>query len=212
MLDAQRFEKPIRKLRKFLKRVPKRPTIDQIHDLRTNARRFESNVEALGLDSKQKERRLLSEVARIRKLDGKIREVDVLTGHLLGVHVDREQDCQVQLIEALGLRALVAQRGEGMRSALKGVLKKSLKLLEQAQQDGNPQVGDMIAARALHASNDLKSPARLDQSNLHRYRLKVKALRYVLQLSVNSEDLQFVSKLGEVKDAIGEWHNWEELY
>lgn len=170
MLDAQRVEKPVRKLRKLLKKAPKRPTVDQIHDLRTSARRFESNVEALGLNDKQKERRLLKEIARLRKVAGKIRDVDVLTGYLLRVHVDGEQDCQVQLIEALGmmrtkqlkkLRALVADRGEKTRAALKGTLKKSLKLLELSKGDDagrTPDVSEKIAARALQASNDLKSP------------------------------------------------------
>jgi hypothetical protein len=39
----------------------------------------------------------------------------------------------------------------------------------------------------------------------------VKELRYVLQLANDSDHQQFVEKLGEVKDAIGEWHDWEEL-
>jgi hypothetical protein len=41
--------------------------------------------------------------------------------------------------------------------------------------------------------------------------LKVKELRYVLQLSEDAQKQQLVNKLGAVKDAIGEWHDWEEL-
>jgi hypothetical protein len=40
--------------------------------------------------------------------------------------------------------------------------------------------------------------------------LKVKELRYVLQMAAAS-DREFVAVLGEVKDAVGEWHDWEEL-
>jgi len=36
-------------------------------------------------------------------------------------------------------------------------------------------------------------------------------LRDVLQLSDRPGDREFLEKLGEVKDAIGEWHDWEEL-
>ncbi len=56
---------------------------------------------------------------------------------------------------------------------------------------------------ALQLSNELASWPRLD-------RLKVKELRYVLQLAKNP-DADFIESLGEVKDAIGEWHDWEEF-
>ena len=57
----------------------------------------------------------------------------------------------------------------------------------------------------------LKRPVRLNRNNLHPYRLKVKELRNVLQLSNRADDIEFVEKLGQVKDAIGDWHDWEEL-
>ena len=48
-LDIGRIDRPIRRLRKFLKEAPKRPGIEQIHDLRTSSRRFETEVDAFGL-------------------------------------------------------------------------------------------------------------------------------------------------------------------
>jgi len=66
-------------------------------------------------------------------------------------------------------------------------------------------------AKAIELSSDLNRPARLSWKNLHRYRLKVKELRNVLQLSHQRREPEFVKKLGEVKDAIGEWHDWKEL-
>jgi CHAD domain-containing protein len=47
-LDPKRVQKLVRELRKFLKKVPKRPSIEDIHDLRTNTRRFETNVGRVG--------------------------------------------------------------------------------------------------------------------------------------------------------------------
>jgi hypothetical protein len=41
-IDADRIQKPTRTLRKFLKKNPKQPTLDQIRDLRTNTRRLEA--------------------------------------------------------------------------------------------------------------------------------------------------------------------------
>ncbi len=222
-LDTTRIEKPVGKIRKFLKKSPKRPSIDQIHDLRTGSRRFETAIDALGLSTQKKVRRVLRQVARLRKRAGKIRDVDVLTGYTLGVHVDGEQDCLVQLIENLAasrakqvkkLRALINDMGPQVRRGLKRTLSKAEALLEQPDNpssDSAPAAAEEITARALHVSNELRSPAHLDKKNLHAYRLKVKELRYILQLSAESDQQQFVRVLGEVNDAIGEWHDWEEL-
>jgi hypothetical protein len=51
----------------------------------------------------------------------------------------------------------------------------------------------------------------LGRANLHPYRLKIKELRNLLQMAENSNQQEFVQRLGEVKDAIGEWHDWEQL-
>src|SRR2546429_285076 len=101
-VDVKRIEKPVRKLRKLLKNTPKRPTPDEIHSLRTNTRRLEATIGALGLNSKGNERKLLRELAPIRRRAGKIRDMDVLTADVADVRLDGERDCQVQVLEHLG--------------------------------------------------------------------------------------------------------------
>jgi len=59
-------------------------------------------------------------------------------------------------------------------------------------------------------SAELASPPRLDAGNLHDYRKKVKELYYLLQF-LNHSYAHFAETLGRVKDAIGKWHDWEEL-
>jgi CHAD domain-containing protein len=60
-------------------------------------------------------------------------------------------------------------------------------------------------------SNELAAPATLNRKNLHAYRLKIKELRYVLEMADDRGYRDFIDKLSSVKDAIGEWHDWEEL-
>ena len=195
-LDVDRLQKPVRKVRKFIKKVPRRPTPDEVHDLRTNMRRVQASVEALSLDSKRKGQRLLKDLARLRKRAGKVRDMDVLTGFASNVHPKGEQGCVVQLLEHLGARrekytkklyTEVRQYGPALRKHLK-----------------------RTAASALRLSTELETPSRLSRTNLHPYRLKVKKLRNVLQMAQRANDDPFVESLGE-KDAIGEWHDWEEL-
>src|SRR5882762_7147532 len=101
-VDIGPIKKNIRKLRKLLKKAPRRPNPDEIHDLRAQIRRFEAIFEALDVNCKRNERRVLRYLGRIRKRAGKIRDMDVLTGHASTVQVDQERDCLVQLLEYLG--------------------------------------------------------------------------------------------------------------
>src|SRR5947207_1384162 len=85
-LDADRLQKPVRKLRKFMKKMPRRPTPDEVHNLRTNTRHVEASMEALSLDSKRQGQCLLKDLARLRRRAGKARDMDVLTGFASNVH------------------------------------------------------------------------------------------------------------------------------
>jgi CHAD domain-containing protein len=217
-VDNTRIEKPVRKVMKFLKSAPKRPTPDEIHDLRTNTRRLEATIQAFGLDSNGNEQQLLRELKRVHKRAGKIRDMDVLTEDASNIHLDGEQACVVQVLEHLGternrhvkkLRTLVKKNGSSIRQLEKRSLKDMEKLLQGGKNSRPAPIEAM--ANALQLSSELTAPARLDRKNLHPYRLKVKELRYVLQLASDSDHQQVVEKLGEVKDAIGEWHDWEEL-
>jgi CHAD domain-containing protein len=50
----------------------------------------------------------------------------------------------------------------------------------------------------------------LDAENLHAFRIKVKELRTVLQLTEAAKP-DFADALDEVKDQIGDWHDWQQL-
>src|ERR1051326_1018315 len=148
--------------------------------------------------------------------------MDVLTADALTVKQDGEQDCLVQLLEYLGvernkyarrLRQAIKAAGGRLRRNLKRSSKCLEKSLERSGNDG-PVDADAVPttmARTIKLSTELNLPRRLNRKNLHPYRLKVKELRNVLQLSEQTGDNEFLEKLGEVKDAIGEWHDWEEL-
>jgi CHAD domain-containing protein len=223
-LDIDRIQKSVRRVRKFVAKAPKNPTPEKVHDLRTSARRLEAAVEALGLGSKRREKRLLRDLAEVRKRAGKVRDMDVFTGHLLDLPPQQdEKECLIELTEHLGIKRAKAakklrQTAKELEPRLEAELRKGAKYFEKLlgrerkQSDGAAaEASSEAVARALELSSELRSPARLDKRNLHPYRLKVKELRYVLQLSEEGQKQQFVNKLGEVKDAIGEWHDWEEL-
>ncbi len=145
--------------------------------------------------------------------------MDVLTGY--ASKVQPEQDCIVQLLEHLGaargkhaknLYAAVREYGPTVRKRLKRSATRFKKVLsENNEGTSDGTAASDVTASALKLSSDLKRPSRLGKTNLHSYRLKVKELRNVLQMSDSAARQKFVDSLGGVKDAIGEWHDWVEL-
>ena len=221
-LDPAKLQEPLRKLGKLIKDFPKRPSPEQVHHLRTRARRIEAMLAALMLTSRRNERRLLQELAPLRRKAGKVRDMDVLTGFSVSLHPDQpEEQCLVELLEYLGaeryrqcqkLRDSVRPHRRSIRRRLKRLsrfLDKGLRRARKQSDSGGEWPID-AAAVALKLSSELARWPALDAANLHSYRLKVKELLYVLQLAEEA-DQGLVKSLVEVKDAIGEWHDWQEL-
>jgi CHAD domain-containing protein len=128
--------------------------------------------------------------------------------------LDGETDCQVVLLKHLGgerqkqagkLHNLVGKKS----SKLKQQLRRVSGSLDKTLQNAEPHPASLAAAESLRLSSELENPKRLNRSNLHAYRLKLKQLRDVLELAPDRQ--KFVDDLGDAKNAIGEWHDWEEL-
>ena len=76
-LNARELGRRLRQLRKSLKDFSHKPTVDEVHALRTRARRVEFILEALELNSAGKERRILGHLKAIRIRAGEVRDGDV---------------------------------------------------------------------------------------------------------------------------------------
>lgn len=221
-LDSDKIRGSLRKLRKLLKKMRSVPSIRNVHRFRTNSRRIEAMLPALSLDSDRNSRRILKKLSKLRRQAGRVRDMDVLTGYAANLaRPESEQECSTQLLEHLGAQrlkhakkfhGLKQKHGEQLRRRLKQVSNQVDRIL--SKQNGNSANADTpptVAASILKVSADLRSPARLGKANLHPYRLKVKELRNLLQMGENADEQEFVQFLGKVKDAIGQWHDWEEL-
>jgi CHAD domain-containing protein len=211
-----------RKLRRSLKKLCSDASPARVHKFRTRTRRFEVMLAALNLESGKRQQAVLKAIRTLRKKAGVVRDMDVLTEHALRPQPRHEQECSVRLLQQLGsrrerqARKLQKKARKQLSKAGKG-LKRCRRLLERqlppqrnARGDNRRMVAGYPAGLALQLESELRQWPHLTRSNLHEYRKKVKELRYVLQMADNSHG-DFVSSLGEVKDAIGEWHDWEEL-
>ena len=167
------------------------------------------------------EKTVLKDLGRLRKRAGKVRDLDVLTGFASTVHPRGEEECGIQLLERLGARRKKQARklsaeARILRASLRKDLKRSAsvlaKLLRENEdtKNGN-QASAEAAANAVKLAARLGTPQRLGRENLHPYRIKVKELQNMLRMASGSSHPRFIDDLGDVKDAIGEWHDWEEL-
>ena len=218
-LDLDRIRKSARRVRKFVKRNPKRPNSRTVHRVRTGARHLESALVTMELTAKRGVGSLLQDLRKIYRLTGAVRDMDVLTAAALQADGRGEQDCLVQLLEYLGaergqrahkLRSAIAKRQSDMLRGLERGLERVEKAAAEVRGGGNGTVRGAVT-RAVEFSTKLSRPGRLTRNNLHGYRSQVKELRDILRLSHRSADSKLVRKLEDVKTAIGDWHDWDEL-
>ena len=215
-LDPNQVDKPFKKLRKLLQKLPKQPSPELVHDIRTRARRVEATLTAFSLDQKRRGKRLLKAVTPVRKRAGKVRDIDVLTGFASTLSTNSDKECLLELLEHLGKQRFDRARKLHKTAARnQKIASQSLKRCSSAitkhvnRKKGRNDWAIDASAAALQLSTELARWPKLTVGNLHPFRLKVKELRNVLQLSGKESSL--VDMLGEVKDTIGEWHDWTEL-
>jgi CHAD domain-containing protein len=212
-LNADEVGKHFRKLRKSLRKLGRRPTPEEVHDLRTRSRRVEASLQALLLDNTGKGRKALKVVDPIRKRAGQVRDMDVLSELASGL-VSQDK-CRLRLLEYLSEQRLkgaaklhrkTAQKRQDAERRLKGL---SVKFKGNSDGQGSNAWPAEAAAVALQLSGQLQRWSTLSAKNIHEFRKLAKQLRYVLKLSGESGEL--IERLGEVKDAVGLWHDWLEL-
>jgi CHAD domain-containing protein len=212
-LQPEQVEKPFRKLRKQLSGFPARPRPEEVHSLRIQTRRLEATVAAIVLDREKPSRRLVKTIKPLRKAAGKVRDMDVMIGDALTLSGDPAAEPLVRLVEHLAnMRVRHARKLRGVirtqEQDARRLLKQCSKLIRKRLKD-DPAAADGEAAPQI-LMTELRHWPELEAGNLHMFRIRIKELRYMLQLS-RQADGKLVDALGEVKDAIGSWHDWVEL-
>jgi len=223
-IDLDKAQKPFHKLSELAASLTDDPAVEDVHDLRTHTRRLEAVVAAFMLEDEKEFRHLLKLVVPIRKIAGKVRDMDVLMTKALTVSNEDCQDSLIRLLEHLGemrlrsarkLHNVVAGDRKGLRRSLKEC---STRLEDEFSESRNGTTklrqGKSSTASALAVSIDLTEELarepRLTRRTIHPFRIRVKQLRNTLEL-FQEKDATLVTALGEVKDKIGEWHDWQEL-
>ena len=212
-LQTNLVERPFEKLRKQLKGFPSNARPEDVHSLRAQTRRLEATIAALLLNREKKSRRLIQAITPVRKAAGKVRDMDVLITDVLALSRLHGSEALVRLVEHLAkIRVKSARKlrevvGAQQREARKR-LKQSAKLIRKKLENDSEAMSGEAAPQIL--MTELSHWPELDAGNLHLFRIRIKELRYMLQL-IPQADGKLLDALGGVKDAIGDWHDWVEL-
>jgi CHAD domain-containing protein len=191
-----------------------------VHRLRTTIRRIESLVSYAHPDLDKKLERSLEKMADLRKRAGKVRDLDI----------------QVKLLDSIGngstekdrktLAALLDKKrnrhAKRLASAVKKVQESKFfaRMHQIAQKAGatpskvNRPLAPLEEARAQLEEMAKEFPAErtIKSGRLHEARISLKRIRYLAELAEGSpEQKSFINNLKTVQDAIGNWHDWQEL-
>jgi len=220
--ELERVRKALRDLGKILKNLPEDPAPKDVHKLRTTTRRVEAIAAVLSPGDGKKSRRLLKPIEPVRKAAGDVRDMDVLAANARRLARYSAGESLTRLLQhlttarqqyAVGLHTAVNHKRKAARQNLKDFAKlvKPAMAPAGASQNGQPELShEGVQASAMNLRRELAAWPPLDAGNVHAFRLKVKELRYTLQLDANA-DPALVDTLTDVQRRIGDWHDWQQL-
>ena len=222
--ELERVRKALRELGKSLESLHGESAPKDVHKLRTASRRVEAIAGVLQAADGKKSRRLVKSIEPVRKAAGGVRDMDVLLadarklarycdGESLGHLVEHLETARQQY--AGELQHALHHRRKAVLADLKEYSKFVASAAKHAQSGSHADEKASRAQEEIHSSamnvlRELGDWQPLEAENLHEFRLKVKQLRYTLQLDAQS-DAALVEALGDVQRRIGDWHDWHQL-
>jgi len=222
--ELERVRKALRELGKSLQSLSGDSAPKDVHKLRTASRRVEAIAGVLEAAGGKKSRRLVKSIEPVRKAAGGVRDMDVLLAdarklaryshgeslnHLVAhLETAREQNAG-ELQHALHHRRKTVLEDLKEYSRFVASVAKHAQSNSRLGADAN-QSQEKIHSSAANVMRELGGWKPLDADNLHEFRLKVKQLRYTLQLDAQA-DPSLVEALGDVQRRVGDWHDWHQL-
>lgn len=218
------LEKQIHGLTKDLAQVvsklAKEVTPKSVHRLRTTIRRVESVVSYANPDLGKKLERSLERLEDLRRRAGKVRDIDVQVELLQKIgngSTARDRKALTDLLEKRRMR-----QARRLNSALTRFADaKFFSRMERvAQRVGETPAGDNRPLAPLEEARlqvsrlaaSVASHQSITPNRLHEARIQLKKIRYLAELAEESPERNaFLSELRAVQDAVGQWHDWEDL-
>jgi len=211
-LAQENIRPTLRKLNRQLSKLASKPAPENIHRFRTSSRRVEVLVADLAQERSRNDKKWVKLLGRLRKKAGRVRDLDVEIAALRSLKIPQEPVRKSQL-----MRTLAEERGEREKKLVKTLDKKTVsevcKRLKRTA--GSLEIPKNInpLAVALQKVTELElDQSAVTEETLHRFRIAGKRARYIAEMAgKNAEAVRLVEQLNHMQDAIGDWHDWDQL-
>jgi CHAD domain-containing protein len=207
-------------LSEVVSKLSEEATPKSVHRLRTTIRRIESLISYANPDLGKKLERSLERLGDLRKRAGKVRDIDAQTSLLDQLGNGSTARDRKTLVSLLGKKrerqvkrlssALARFADDKLFSRLERVAEK----VGAGPTGANRPLAPLEEARLQlsRLAADFSSHTSLKPNRLHQARIQLKKIRYLAELADDSDERKaFLDQLKAVQDAVGEWHDWEEL-
>jgi CHAD domain-containing protein len=211
-IDQDPSHVAFRKLSRQLAKLTKKPAPENVHKFRTYSRRVEAMLEELVPKSSRNDKKLLKQLARLRKKAGRVRDLDVQIAALRSLKIPQEPGRKSQLMRTLSEERAQRERTLPENFDRKTVSQLRKRLHRAAQEMAIPENTDLLRLGMKAVLQLGRERAPLTEKTLHQYRIAGKRARYIAELAGHDpKAAQVVAQLKRMQDMIGDWHDWLKL-
>ncbi|MGO9085397.1 MAG: CHAD domain-containing protein [Candidatus Sulfotelmatobacter sp.] len=211
-LASKRCQLVFRKLERNVEKLSAQQSAETVHSFRTSTRRLQILLEELIPERTRKQKKLLKLLRGLRKLAGKVRDLDVQLAALRSLKMTLEPRRKTQLLQ--GLIELRATHEKKLRKTLtKQAAHEICQRLKRTSKEVEPKTSRDPLKAAREILSRLEPPnGPVTEDALHRCRILVKGARYAAEFAPESPAAaEFITQLKRLQDILGNWHDWETL-
>jgi CHAD domain-containing protein len=201
-----------RKLSRQLAKLTKKPAPENVHKFRTYSRRVEALLDELVPKLSRSNKKLLKQLARLRKKAGRVRDLDVQITALRSLKIPQEPGRKSQLMRTLSEERAQREKTLPENFDRKTVSQLRKRLNRAATELAIPQSTDLLSLGMRGVLQLGRERAALTEKTLHQYRIAGKRARYIAELAPHDpKAAEVVTQLKRMQDMIGDWHDWLKL-
>jgi CHAD domain-containing protein len=209
--DQKLGQRSFEKLRRYLSKLPGSSAPESVHRFRTYSRRVEVLLGELEPKLSGNEKKLLKQLAKLRKKAGKVRDLDVQLELLRNLRSPQAAGHKAQLQSFLSAERVKREK-KLQKSFDKDTVTDLRKRLKRVERNVKISGKTEPLATAHKLVNEVQSDGPMTEEKLHQYRIAGKRARYVAELAGSSPEAQILAaQLKTMQDGIGDWHDWLQL-
>lgn len=217
-VQTERVIKTLEEMQALVKHWPKDPNCENVHRLRTTARRLEAALDLSGLRRKSYAEKIRKAADTLRKSAGKARDLDVMAGLVEKLEPSRAGALREKLVHHIKNKRMEAvemlnRKIEKHRKRVGRTLPRLGERVSQTTRMDDVERWSYSSGweKALHRqAAKLMGVRSITRTNAHAFRIHAKKLRDMLVFCDNANK-DVLKRLAAAKDTIGEWHDWQEL-